>query len=177
MKIDRMWPLLAAAFFALGRAVAQTAPGDAPPLHILKGSTGSTGSIIRKQIEWSTKIPLNKTYAELTPEQKADFHAMYESISPGDEPPFPLEGLKPIVSAILKGQNQRGARGDLRMVVTVNSQGKGQKVEDYGELNDPEMVKFAASVLLVTKYKPARCAGVPCTMQFPFNLKLKREDL
>jgi hypothetical protein len=33
----------------------------------------------------------------------------------------------------------------------------------------PEMTQFAASVLLLTKFKPAICGGQPCKMDYPFR--------
>lgn len=171
----RLICFLLVSMLAAADVFAQAGAADAPTQRALRDSTSTTGSIIRKQVGWNNKIPLNKTYAQLTPEQKGYFHAMYESIPPGDEPPFPLQGMKPIVSAILKGQAQRVARGELRMAVTVGADGKGQKVEVYGGVDDPELLKFAATVLLMTRYKPAVCSGQPCTMQFPFNLQLQRQ--
>jgi len=37
------------------------------------------------------------------------------------------------------------------------------------------MTKFESSVLLLTKFKPAVCAGKPCKMQFPFRFKFRVE--
>jgi hypothetical protein len=34
------------------------------------------------------------------------------------------------------------------------------------------MTKFAGTVLMMTKFKPAMCAGKPCESQFPLHLKL-----
>ncbi|MEO8064416.1 MAG: hypothetical protein ABI821_16895 [Pseudomonadota bacterium] len=166
--------LLLISLCVTGSVSAQVAPNDSPAQRTLKEATSSTGSILRRQVAWSTKIPFDKTYEQLTPEEKSYFNEMYESIAPGDEPPYPLEGMRPIVKAIVKGQTQRVASGYLRMAVTVGPDGKGQKVEVYGDVDDPAMLNFAASVLLMTKYKPALCAGKPCTMEFPFNLMLKR---
>ncbi len=131
------------------------------------------GSKIRKDVVWSEKIPLNRTYEQLTPEQKQIVHSRYESMAPGDEPPYPLEGLKPIVSAIFKAQEKLAATGDLQLIVTVGPDGKSKEVNAYGSVDVPEMAKFAASVLYITKFKPAVCGGKPCTMEFPFYLKLK----
>jgi hypothetical protein len=85
----------------------------------------------------------------------------------------PLEGLKPIVAAILKGQERYLARGELQLLVTVGPDGKGKNVTAYGKVDNPDMAKFASSVLLLTKFKPAICNGSLCKMQFPFQLKLK----
>jgi hypothetical protein len=139
---------------------------------ILHEASGETGALMPKGLTWNSSIPLNKTYAELTPRQKADFHALYQSMAPGDEPPFPLEGMKPIFTALKKAQYKLKARGELNFAVTVGPDGKATKVEDYGSTDKHEMSEFAGSVLLMTKFKPAVCNGKPCAMQFPFRLRL-----
>ena len=35
----------------------------------------------------------------------------------------------------------------------------------------PEMAKAAASIILLSKFKPAVCKGEPCKMEFPFTFK------
>ena len=170
--------LIAISAGALTTVQAQIQPPDRgtgeSPQRLMHEASSETGSLIKKAMVWSSKIPLNRTYGELTPQQKAEFHAMYESLPTGDEPPFPLEGLKPIFGAIKKAQEKLHAHGDLNMAVTVGPDGKAKQVADYGSVDNPEMTKFAASILLMTKFKPAVCAGAPCTMQFPFTLRLKR---
>jgi hypothetical protein len=139
---------------------------------ILHESTSDTGSLLKKGLTWDSKIPLSKTYAEFSPKQKADFLALYESMGPEDEPPFPIEGIKPIFNAIKKAQYKINARGELNFAVSVDANGKATKVEDYGSSNKPEMTELAGSILLMTKFKPAVCGGKPCAMQFPFRLRL-----
>ena len=172
MRSYKMCLLLAFPLCASTIVCAQTEP----PQLVLKEDAPRTGSMIRKDAAWSTEMPLNRTYSQLTTEQRNAFNSKYESIAPGDEPPFPLEGLKPIVAAIIKGQNTFLARGDLRLIVTVGPDGKGKNVEAYGKVDNPKMTEFAATVLLLVKYKPAICGGSPCTMQFPFSLKLKVDE-
>jgi len=65
------------------------------------------------------------------------------------------------------------ARGELSLTVTVGPDGKAKQVADFSSISNPEMAKFAASILLMTKFKPAVCGGTPCSMQFPFNVKLR----
>jgi len=162
-------------------ALAQIAPGETHPRSAvasgktrnMQSASQETGTIIRKDIRWDSKIPLNKTYAELTPEQKAELHKMYENLPAGDEPPFPEQGMKPIFSAIKKAQRIRQARGEINMAVTVDAQGNATKVEDRGGVHDIQMTEIAQQVLLLTKFKPAVCSGQPCTMQFRFTQKLK----
>lgn len=138
--------------------------------------TSFTGTILRKQLTWNSNIPLNKTWEQLTPEQKAQLISLYESMAPGDEPPFPIDGIRPVFNSIAKGQRIVRARGTLNMVVNVSPEGKALEVIDLGGVAGPnarEMTQFAQSVLLMTKFKPAVCAGKPCKSQFPFQLALQ----
>jgi hypothetical protein len=138
----------------------------------IRESVAQTGSNIRREVIWGGSIPLNRTYAQLTPEQKATVHALYERIEPGDEPPFPAEGLKPILVAIWKGQSKRLVSGLLTLAADVDASGDVTKVEVY-DSPDPVFTNFAASVLMLTKFKPAVCKGVPCRMQYPFGMNLR----
>ena len=150
-------------------------PGTGP-VRLTNEATSTTGTIIKRDLEWSSKIPLNKTYAQFSESEKAEFHALYESMPPGDEPPFPADGLRPVFNSNTKGQQIVRARGQINMVVTVDADGKATEVADLGGIggaNALEMTRFAGSVLLMTKFKPAVCAGKPCKSQFPFILDLR----
>lgn len=86
-----------------------------------------------------------------------------------DEPPFPADGLKPLLHAISKGQSKLLVRGELRLVADVGPDGSVLSVQALGSPST-EMTEFAASVLVLTKFKPAVCKGQPCKMQFPLYL-------
>ena len=173
--------LLAVSACVFTNAQAQTLPRETAPrsstaianTRNINSASQETGTIIKKDIRWDSKIPLDKTYGELTPEQKAELHAMYEKLAPGDEPPFPADGIKPIFSAIKKAQRILQARGELNMAVTVGPDGKASQVEDLGGVYNIQMTEIAQQALLLTKYKPAVCNGSPCTMKFKFTQKLK----
>lgn len=156
--------------------IAQAESTGSLPAHVEvetgRHPTMSTGTILKQGIRWDSKIPLNKTYGELTPEQKEALHAMYLSLPPGDEPPFPEKGIKPIFNALKNAQQILKARGELNMVVTVGPDGKAIKVENFGNVENPRMIDVAQQVLLLTKYKPGVCSGTPCAMQFRFTQKL-----
>lgn len=91
-----------------------------------------------------------------------------------DEPPFPRDGLRPVLNAVWQGQQRALATGDLVLMATVNGRGEVEEVKAYGAA-DPALVDFASRVLLQTPFKPALCAGVPCRMDFPLNLSLRVE--
>jgi hypothetical protein len=161
-------PALIAVFS--GQALAQATP----PVFSIKESEPRLGSLIKRNSAWATTIPLNRRYGELTQEQKVAFHANYEQIADGDEPPFPVDGLRPIVDALTKAQGKLLVKGDLRLLVDVDANGDAVSVSAVGSPS-PEMTKVAASVLLLTKYKPAVCAGQACKMQYPFSLSFRLE--
>ena len=157
----------------------QNGPNPMPstgPVLLTNGATQFTGTIIRKGLKWNSDIPLNKTYDQLTDQQKLQLASLYESMPAGDEPPFPIQGLKPVFNSITKGQRIVRARGQLNMVVNVSPEGNAVDVVDLGGVggvNAREMTQFAQSVLLMTKFKPAVCSGRPCKSQFPFQLDLQ----
>lgn len=75
-------------------------------------------------------VPCDKRYAaELTPEQQAAVTALYEQIGPGDEPPYPADGLAPIFKAVAAAQQKLQVTGSLTMAVQVNPQGEATSVE------------------------------------------------
>ncbi|WP_417068083.1 energy transducer TonB [Niveibacterium terrae] len=121
---------------------------------------------------WSYRIPLNRRYSELTAEERKIVHAQYESLAVGDEPPFPLEGYKPLVQAMTALQKAMMVWGELSLIALIDAEGNPQSVSAYGSPS-PEMTKAAATVLMLTKFKPAVCAGKPCAMEFPFRLDFR----
>ena len=167
MKFMHLFALVA---LQLPMSLAATAQELPPVEYAIRESVPQTGTTIKKEVAWSSALPINRTYAQLTPEQRAPLHAEYERIEEGDEPPFPRDGLKPLLNAIWKGQSSYLATGTLLLVATVDAAGKVTKVDAYG-VPDPDLAKYAASVLLLTEFKPALCKGTPCAMQFPFSLK------
>jgi hypothetical protein len=179
MNSLRLLLLAAIPAFACSPTFSQTASNehgipDAPTL-LTNVPTTTTGTLLKKHLRWTSSIPLDKTYEQLSPEQKAEFRALYLSLADGDEPPFPLRGIKPLFSAIQKGQDIMQVRGQLDFVATVGPDGKATHVDSLGGVsgvNAREMSEYVASVLMMAKYKPAVCSGQPCTMQFPFKLKL-----
>jgi hypothetical protein len=97
--------------------------------------------------------------------------ARWKSTAQGDEPPFPLEGLKTILDPIRKGQQRLQETGALQLVATVSPQGDVASVAVLATPNK-RLSDFAAQVLLLTRFKPAKCGGVACRMDFPVLLQM-----
>jgi hypothetical protein len=131
-----------------------------------------TGSAIKSYGVQGSPIAINKRYSELSVEERASLNRYYEKMEPGDEPPFPSDGLKPVYEAIRKGQAKLLVEGELILVATVSDKGEVTEVKAVGSPS-PEMTQFAASVLFLTKFKPAVCQGQPCKMDYPFRLAFR----
>lgn len=148
------------------------AADTAPPRYSIKQDEPGTGTNIKREIVGGSLVPTDKKYADLTREEQALVKSQYEQMGPNDEPPFPLNGLRPIYKAISAGQDKFLVTGTMVLLVSINSQGDATSVSVLSSPN-PEMTQFAASVLMLHKYKPARCDGTPCAMQYPFRIALK----
>jgi len=145
-----------------------------PPAFGIKEAEPRVGTNILKHVSRGSALPINRRYDELTSEEKARLLGVYESMGPGDEPPFPADGLRPIHEAIQKAQQKLLVRGDLLMFATVDADGNVAAVKTMRS-PDSDMTAFVAKVLFLTRFKPALCKGQPCRMDFPFSFHFQVE--
>jgi hypothetical protein len=141
---------------------------DDKPTYRLKGAV-HTGSMMPDTAAYGS-LPYDKRYAELTPEQKEIVRSHYEDMAPGDEPPFPLDGLAPLMLAVSKAANMLGSHGLLDLSVEVDSQGTARSVSIYQAV-DEQTTHVIAKLLMVQKYKQAVCSGKPCKMDYPLRVQ------
>jgi hypothetical protein len=113
--------------------------------------------------------PFEKPYDQLNDEQQRAVKSQYPLLAEGDEPPYPLHGLKPIYQWLSDAQAKLLVEGELRLYVLVGADGKPVQVTMIGSPS-ADMTKFAASVVMRETYKPAMCDGTPCQMVFPFSM-------
>lgn len=153
-------------------ALAGPATADSPPAprYSIKAPEASAGSMIRRTLFGGTKIPINLRYEQLSDADRQFLASCYEGLAAGDEPPFPLEGLQPIHEAILKGQDKLLVEGNLLLIASVGADGQVRSVKAIGSPS-PEMTNYVAAVLMFTRFKPGRCAGQPCAMEYPFSFE------
>ena len=161
--------LLASALVSWAGLATAQAPSD--PQFVMRGDE-PTGSHIRRRAVTTEQIPINLKYSELSQEEKAIIASWYEHMAPGDEPPFPADGLKPLFDAVYRGQRHYLARGQLLIYASVSPSGDVEAVKIF-KSPDPDVTKFVARVLMLTKFKPAVCGGVACRMDYPFLFDFK----
>ena len=139
------------------------------PQYGIKTDSTPTGSNIRQYAVQPFNMPVNLPYHQLPPEARKTLHGYYEEIKEGDEPPFPAEGLKAFLDPIQKAQQKLLVDGPVNLIATVDRKGEVTRVQVVGT-PIPKMSEFAARAVLLTRFKPAVCAGEPCQMDFPVNL-------
>jgi hypothetical protein len=135
----------------------------------LKQDQPNTGSHILRDKVIGNSIPLNRRYGEMTAEERRKVKDLYEAMPEADEPPFPIDGLTPVYEAVAKIVQKLQARGDMTLVVNVDASGQATGVQVL-KAAEPELTRAVASILILTKYKPAVCAGAPCAMAYPFRI-------
>jgi hypothetical protein len=167
--------LLSACFLVAAHAQAQAQPSPqplAPPEYGIKEDEPRVGTRIKRQVVSAGRIPINRRWHELTPEEQAIVRSAYETMAAGDEPPFPADGLKPLLDAIRQAERHLLVAGKLLLVATVDSKGEAQTVKVLAS-PDNAMTQFVAKVLIATKFKPAVCGGQPCCMDYLVELQFR----
>jgi hypothetical protein len=127
-----------------------------------------TGSMVPQQIIRSA-APFDGRYSDLTPQQKAALASDYESLPAGDEPPYPLYGLRHMIRPVVRYADTAAPVGSLLASVVVDSQGEPGEVTVYRS-PDAEMTRLVAAALSFEKYKPGVCHGQPCRMSYVLRL-------
>jgi len=123
-----------------------------------------------------TQLPFDKPYEKLTAAEKNLVRSKYENLGPNDEPPYPLDGMRAISEDVVKVQKRVLANGRFQAAARVETDGHASKVSIYA-LPDERVKEILSWILLKTKYKPGKCNGKPCAMDFlvDFNLETATE--
>ena len=118
-----------------------------------------------------TDHPIDVPYDDLLPEQKASWKSQYLAMPADDEPPYPVVGLKRTMKAVLKAAQRTDTDGDIDAVVVVRDDGTPDSVSIL-KAPTHKLGTFVAQALMLEKFKPAKCAGKPCAMEFPFQMRI-----
>ncbi len=171
MAISARRALCAAATvaFAVLASAAQAQSASKSEFAIKEYSPRAGTSILREAIQ-SPKVPINKRYAELSADERNAFQSYYLRFDTANEPPFPLEGLKPALELLVRMQNKLVDQGRLHLMVAIDANGLATDIKVV-DSPSPEMAKAAAGVMMYTKFKPAQCAGQACAMDFPLHVE------
>jgi hypothetical protein len=158
--------------FKEGR-VAGAAP--LPPVdvqvHRITNTTAPVGTFIPRQT--ATSPVSGEPWAKLSESEREIVKRRYSTLEEGDEPPYPVNGMRPVHAALAKASHiDPGFAGPVRIHVLVGVDGRPKSAATIGKL-PPEMSRYFAGVMMVTGYKPGVCHGQPCEMLLPmiFNYR------
>jgi len=172
MKIHLLAITISALLLLLGGAAYSEEPLPAPRYSIMQDAPPTGSAIRRKRLE--SDLPLNKRWDELTAAQQRSFRDLYDAMKDSDEPPYPMNGLEPLYKGIAKAHDILRKSGTLDLEVRVSAAGDAMSVAIF-KSPTPEVAKAAAGMLMLQKYKPAKCGGQPCAMSFPLRMELTQE--
>lgn len=146
---------------------------QAAQLFVIKEDRPVAGSRV-KPVSASANVPFDKAYGELDVAQQAIVRGGYESLPDSYEPPYPEQGLMPIYTAINQAldSSSKVVTGDLLAGAQVDETGQVQDVSFYIPATE-DLMKLAAFTLMKTRFKPARCNGEPCAMEFPLYIDIR----
>jgi hypothetical protein len=148
------------------------APAVAVPIgpYSVQEDVPETGSNITKRtVFWP--IPVDKRYEELTSEERQVVRDEYVRLGARDEPPYPREGMTPILSEVARIQRTNRGPGLLHLAVRVDARGEPQGVAILSTPDVP-IAHGVSYALMKTRYKPAMCDGAPCAGDYSFKYKV-----
>jgi hypothetical protein len=139
----------------------------------LRQDIPDTGSnIARVALLWP--VPVDSTYAELSPAQQQVVRDDYVRLSPDDEPAYPLYGMTPVLRDIAKMRTSYVPNtGVIHVAVRVDTAGQPRGVAVLAS-PDEALARAVAFTLMHTVYKPAKCAGRPCDSDYSFRYDFQR---
>lgn len=159
-------------FLLFCNVVAVARAADDPPVpdtvQGIRETDARVGTHIKK-LYITGPLPPEKTYDQLSAREKAITKAPYDAMADDDEPPYPLHGRKKLLLAMHQIAETLEVQGDTSMIVQVNSQGDAVSVQVMTS-PDAEFTRYLASALMLEKYKPARCGGVPCALDLLWEM-------
>ena len=153
---------------ALAAPLAAQAQAAADPALAYHVSDIIVGSVVPQAII-NGPVPFDSTYAGLTQGQKAVLNQDYENLAAGDEPPYPLYGVRHLIQPLISYAETYAPIGPMVASVEVDSKGDAVAVKMYRS-PDPEMSKILSGAMAFEKYKPASCQGKPCRMEYVLRL-------
>ncbi|OON59325.1 hypothetical protein B0920_23310 [Massilia sp. KIM] len=120
-------------------------------------------------------LPPGARWRDLTPGQQDLVRSAYPALEPGDEPPYPLNGLRVFYQALSKvAELFSDYKGEVQLLISVDAQGVPTKVQTVGVTN-ADLNRALSVVAISLRFKPALCRGLPCAMIYPSKIAMNAE--
>jgi hypothetical protein len=146
---------------------------EPPATYDIKEDT--TGTLFKRSVI-KGDVPFDKRYDQMTPEQRQRIKDRYEAMAPDDEPPFPADGLAPMMKSLLQAARAFQVEGRLEIEATIGPDGAAREVTFIRAPQNAQFKATMTSLLMSTKYKAAVCGGKACVMGFPLQVNIVPDD-
>lgn len=176
MFIQRFYRLLHLSLLALPLLASNAhAQADQGPIQRYGVSVPYAGSDGTATFSWRN-FPQTRLYPDFTEAEKKVFHAWYEQVAPGDEPPYPTINMASISQRFSEYMQRFPISGSVEMLIQVGEDGA---VKSFSVLktSSPEVAEFNMLILRDVRFKPAKCSGKPCAMDFPWFYTMVRSTM
>lgn len=137
-------------------------------VYFLKGAP-ITGSRIATT-DAKSNIPFNKSYQELSQQQRQQVNAKFNNLGINDTPPFPKKGLSAVYKPLIKANKAFGLNQKISINATISRNGLVDKVDVLNN-SDAEFTDYLQQALRNIKFEPAKCGATTCEMTFPINIE------
>lgn len=117
-------------------------------------------------------FPFRSEYSQLSESDRLRLRSYFPRMTEGDEPPYPMGGLKAIYGPMAEGAQRIYIRGEVDVSIHVDASGAAKQVAVL-KASDPDLGQYVAAVSMFVKYKPATCSGVPCESDFPVRVRFE----
>ena len=131
-----------------------------------------------RHVEATSPIPFNKTYDQLNDEELKANRFLYRiltehKLTDTETPPFPKKTLNAIYKPLLIAHKGIARGGILFLIAEIDETGKTKTVRVY-QSPARQMTKYITALIFETEFDPATCDGTPCSMEYPFEIDLRR---
>jgi hypothetical protein len=137
----------------------------------IKEATAATGTLLKRSVIQGD-VPFDKRYDQMTPEQRQRIKDRYEAMAPDDEPPFPADGLAPMMKSLLQAAGAFHVDGRLEIESTIGPDGSARDVTFIRAPQNAQFKGYMTTLLMSTRYKAAVCGGKACAMGFPLQVNI-----
>lgn len=152
--------------FVNGRALGAASVSEGDDERFGPNDDSSAGD---SQLRRARARPSSASWQELTREQQALVRSAYPALDDGDEPPYPLTGTRALYrKAADLYEKFTDYQGMVLVHVTVGADGMPTSV-GTSRIQHQEFARQLEIFLMQQRFKPALCAGKPCSMIYPME--------
>jgi len=155
---------------AVSVALLLMAPSANATAYRIKGTEPDYGSRLKPVIGHST-IPLDRGAADLSDREREDLRQSLNKHAKGDEPAYLDRPLKALISDLTDLRARLNLHETLKVVLVIDDTGQVRSTRILETTSD-SLATTVTKAFAAAHFRPAQCAGTPCSMEFPMTLEV-----